>query len=320
MSFLDYVYLPFAWVLEQFYNLSGNYVVALFLFAIVFKLILLPSSISQQKTTAKQQRLQPKIRRIQARYAGDQKKIQEETQALYQREGYNPMGAHGCLPMLIQLPIIMILYNVIYKPLTYVIRIPAADIAALTKAVNKIAGESNAARQIEMLIMDRFTEISDVVSADVAKQITDFIDNFSAFGVTLTTSPSFDTIKNWSASDTGSKLILLIPLLSGLTSMLTSLITYVRQKKQNPEMAKNPSMGCMTFGMPLMSVYFTFKFPAGIGVYWIFQNILSAVQMVILNKVYSNEKVMSKVLVVETIQRRSKENNIKMISKMKDKD
>lgn len=316
MKFLDYVYLPFAWILEQFYNLSGNYVVALFFFAIVFKLILLPSSVSQQKNSAKMQRIQPKVRRIQARYAGDQKKIQEETQALYQREGYNPMGAQGCLPLLIQFPIIILLYNIIYQPLKYVLRIPEKELTALTEAVKKIT-EIKSDRQIEMTIMDNFSKLSDVVSAETADKIEEFIENFSAFGMTLTTNPSFDAIKNWSTSETGAKLLILIPILSGVTSLLTSIITQARQKKENPEMAKNPTMGCMTYGMPLMSIWFAFQFPAGIGVYWIFQNILSAVQTVVLNKVYRKEKVMAKELVVETIMRRSKENNSKAIAKMK---
>lgn len=316
MKLLDYVYVPFAWILEQFYNLSGNYIVALFFFAIVFKLILLPSSISQQKSSAKMARIQPKVRRIQARYAGDQRKIQEETQALYQREGYNPMGAQGCLPLLIQFPIIILLYNIIYQPLKYVLRIDAKELTALTEAVKKVA-EVKTDRQIEMTIMDKFSELSGVVSAETAAKIEEFIENFSAFGVTLTTNPSFDTIKNWGESETGAKLLLLIPILSGVTSLLTSIITQARQKKENPEMAKNPSMGCMTYGMPLMSIYFAFQFPAGIGVYWIFQNILSAIQTVILQKVYRKEKVMAKELVVETIKRRSKENNTKAIAKMK---
>lgn len=319
MKFLDYVYLPFAWILEQFYNLSGNYVVALFLFAIVFKLILLPSSISQQKSSAKMQRIQPKVRRIQARYAGDQKKIQEETQALYQREGYNPMGAQGCLPLLIQFPIIILLYNIIYQPLKYVLRIPEKELTALTEAVKKITEIKNE-RQIEMTIMDNFSKLSDVVSAETADKIEEFIENFSAFGMTLTTNPSFDAIKNWSTSETGAKLLILIPILSGVTSLLTSIITQARQKKENPEMAKNPTMGCMTYGMPLMSIWFAFQFPAGIGVYWIFQNILSAVQTVVLNKFYRKEKIMAKELVVETIMRRSKENNSKAIAKMKNEE
>lgn len=316
MKLLDYVYVPFAWILEQFYNLSNNYIVALFFFAIVFKLILLPSSISQQKSSAKMQRIQPKVRRIQARYAGDQRKIQEETQALYQREGYNPMGAQGCLPLLIQFPIIILLYNIIYQPLKYVLRIDPKELDALTKAVEKIVEIKND-RQIEMTIMDHFSELSDVVSAESATKIEEFIENFSAFGMTLTTNPSFDAIKNWSTSETGAKLLVLIPVLSGVTSLLTSIITQARQKKENPEMAKNPSMGCMTYGMPLMSVWFAFQFPAGIGVYWIFQNILSAIQTFLLHKFYRKEKIMAKELVYETVMRRSKENNAKAIAKMK---
>ncbi len=310
---------PFAWALEQFYNLSGNYIVALFLFAVVFKLVLLPSSISQQKGAAKQQRIQPKIRRIQARYAGDQKKIQEETQALYQREGYNPMSAQGCLPMLIQLPIIFILYDVIYKPLSYVLKVPADTIAKMSKVLEKIGVEAGNDRFLEMSIMDNFDKVSSA-APDYADKIKGLIDSFSFGDVLLTTKPNFSALTNWATSTSGEKLLLLIPLLSGLTALLTSLITQAKQKKQNPEMAKNPSMGCMTYSMPIMSLVFTFSFPAGIGVYWIFQNILSAIQMVILNRVYSNEKVLSKVLVVETIQRRSKENNVKMIAKIKEND
>ena len=317
MSFLDYIYWPFAKVLEFFYNISGeNYIIALFLFAIVFKLLLLPSSISQQKGTAKQQRLQPKIRRIQARFAGDQKKIQEETQALYQREGYSPMSAQGCLPLLIQMPIIMILYRVIYSPITYILGANKEQIAAFVKAFGIDAKNSRP----ELLIMDKILDPANLSKVpadltDLAEKVADFAENFSIFGVSLTQNPNYKEFVTWSGDiNWGAKLLLLIPIFSGLTALLTSLITHIRQKKENPDMAKNPSMGCMTFGMPLMSIVFTFSFPAGIGVYWIFQNILSAVQMIVLNKIYSREKVLAKTLVVETIQRRSKEENIKRVS------
>lgn len=317
MSFIDFIITPFAYLLRAFYSLGGNYVLALFLFAIVFKLILLPSSISQQKGMAKQQRLQPKIRRIQAKFAGDQKKIQEETQALYQREGYNPMNA-GCLPLLIQLPIIYVLYEVIYSPLKYVLRIDSGVLQALQNAVKALGGIDKAAltgRRIELTIIEHFDEIKNVVTdKGVLSQIQHFIDKFTLFGVPLGQTPSWSTFKNWASSDKGAKLLLLIPLISGITSLLTGLITFVRQKKTNPEMAKNPTSGCMTFMMPLMSVYFTFLFPAGIGLYWIFQNILSAVQMVVLNHTFSNEKVMARMMVAETVQRRSKEENDKIVA------
>lgn len=320
MSFIDYIITPFAWLLRAFYNLGGNYVLALFLFAIVFKLILLPSSISQQKGMAKQQRLQPKIRRIQAKFAGDQKKIQEETQALYQREGYNPMNA-GCLPMLIQLPIIYVLYEVIYSPLKYVLRIDSAVLDALKTAVTNLGTidkQMLTSRRIELTIIEHFDEVKNVVTdGDVLAKLQSFISKFTLFGVPLGQTPSWSTFKNWASSDRGAKLLLLIPLISGLTSLLTGLITYIRQRRTNPEMAKNPTSGCMTFMMPLMSVYFTFLFPAGIGVYWIFQNILSAIQMVVLNHTFSNEKVMARMMVAETVDRRSKEENDKLVARGK---
>lgn len=322
MSFWDYVISPFAWLLRIFYEIGGNYVLALCLFAIVFKVLLLPSSISQQKGMAKQQRLQPKIRRIQAKFAGDQKKIQEETQALYQRDGYNPMNA-GCLPLLIQLPIIYVLYEVIYSPLKYVLSLDSGILTALSDAVKKLA-ETNSAitqamlssRRIELTIIEYFDEISHVVTDKGAlDSLNVFIDKFTFLGVPLGDTPSWSTFKNWSGSDQGAKLLLLIPLLSGFTALLTGLITFIRQKRTNPDMAKNPASGCMTFMMPLMSVYFAFLFPAGIGLYWIFQNILSAIQMLILNSIYSNEKVMARMMVAETVQRRSKEENDKIVAK-----
>lgn len=318
MSFVDIIITPFAWLLREFYNFTGNYVLALLLFAIIFKLILLPSSISQQKGMAKQQRLQPKIRRIQAKFAGDQKRIQEETQALYQREGYNPMNA-GCLPMLIQLPIIYVLYEVIYSPLKYVLRIDSGVLDALKNAVSGLGGIEKqylTSRRIELTIIEHFDEVKHVVTDEgTLHTLQNFINKFALFGVPLGQTPSWSTFKNWATSDQGAKLLLLIPLISGITSLLTGVITFVRQKRTNPEMAKNPTSGCMTFAMPLMSVYFTFLFPAGIGLYWIFQNILTAIQMVILNNVYSNEKVMARMMVAETIERRSKENNDKFVSR-----
>ena len=89
---------------------------------------------------------------------------------------------------------------------------------------------------------------------------------------------------------------------------------YLRQREQNPEMAKNPSMGCMTFGMPLFSLYFTFQFPAGIGVYWIASSVIAFLQTIVLNSVFSPKKATTKLLIEDTVQRRSKEQNQKRVA------
>ena len=84
--------IPFGYVLRFIFEAVNNYGLALILFTLFARLLMIPTSIYQTKGTVKTQRLQPKIRRINAKYKGDQKKIQEETQALYQREGHNPMN------------------------------------------------------------------------------------------------------------------------------------------------------------------------------------------------------------------------------------
>ena len=127
---MSILYTPFGFIFRIFYDLVSNYGLALFLFTLLFRLILLPSSISQQKGTAKQMRLQPKIKKLQEKYKGNQVKLNEEMQALYSREGYNPMSA-GCLPMLIQLPVIFGLLGVIYYPIQYVLGVDSNTVGEM---------------------------------------------------------------------------------------------------------------------------------------------------------------------------------------------
>ena len=96
--------------------------------------------------------------------------------------------------------------------------------------------------------------------------------------------------------------------------------TWLRQKKTNPEMAKNPSMGCMSLMTPAMSIYFSFLFPASVGVYIIFSSFLSFVQMIVTNKVMSPKKLLAKQMVDETINRRAREKVLKNVSKNKNED
>ena len=310
----DALAIPFGYILSFLYILTGNYLLSIVCMTIVFKLVMLPLSVKQQKGTAKQVRLQPKVKKIQAKYAGNQQKISEETQALYNREGFS-ITQGGCAPLLVQLPIMMGLYGVIYTPLTNVLRIPASVVATLKTAFMQFATSGGIefkehAVEISMLehfqsfLADKSEAVVDAVKllsqADIDNIVT-FIDKFTIFGIDLTQTPN--------AKEPG--ILWLIPILSAVTSLMSALFTFLKQRKQNPDMAKNPTMGCMTFMTPLMSVYFTFLFPAGVGFYWIISNIINFVQIVVLSIVYSPEKVIAQQMVEETIKRRSKENNTK---------
>ena len=312
----------FGYIMLFFYGIvngfNGSYGIAIILFTIFARMFTLPTTINQQKGMAKQQRLAPKIRRIQEKFAGNQQKIQEETQALYAREGYNPMSA-GCVPLLIQMPFIIGLFGVLYNPLRYAIGLDAATADRFVEIFSQMVSEkvitvsSKVDRYYPLYIIQQFDDvtkyitahgINDISSAAIQK-VQAFVDadRFTFLGLELGVTPQFKGgfNKYWT-----------IPIFAGITSLLTSLIAQAQQKKSNPS-ANVPGQGCTMLMMPLMSVWFTFMFPSGIGVYWIASNIYTAVQSVVLKKVLSPQKNIAKLMIKESVERRSRENSIKRI-------
>ena len=303
----DFLAVPFGWVLSGFYALTDNYVLSILLITILVRLLLLPTSISQQKNSAKQVRLNTKINKIKQKYAGNQQKIQEETQALYQREGFGAANM-GCSSLLIQMIVMIGLYGVIYAPLTKVLNFSADKVEKIREfmgIVVETGKNNNTSRMMEINVLNKFTEFKDslgqILSQEDIDALANLKENFNFMGIDLTQTPN---AKEFNA-------LWLIPILAGLTALASSVFMYFKQRKQNPEMAKNPSMGCMTFMSPVMSLWFTFMFPAGVGVYWIISNIISFIQQVVLTGLYSPKKVIAQQMVDETVTRRSRENNVK---------
>ena len=110
---------PLGWIIEQIYNLVSNYGLSIIIFTVVIKLILLPLNVRSQKAMRKQQKVQPILAQLQEKYKNDQEKLQREMMKLYKENNISMTG--GCLPMLIQFPILIGLYQVIQKPLSYLI-------------------------------------------------------------------------------------------------------------------------------------------------------------------------------------------------------
>lgn len=303
----EFLAVPFGWALSGLYSLTDSYLLSIFLLTLIVRLLLLYPSIKQQKNSAKQVRLNAKVNKIKQKYAGNQQKIQEETQALYQREGFGAANM-GCSTLVIQMIVMIGLYGVIYKPLTGVLNFSADTVEKLKNALGIVAEagkNSRAASMYELEILNKFADSQDkiagILNADQVEALTRFKENFNIFGIDLALTPEKDNMS----------ILWLIPILAFLTAMASSVFMYFRQRKQNPEMAKNPTMGCMTFMSPFMSLVFTFMFPAGVGVYWIISNIFSFIQQVVLTSLYSPKKVIAQQMVDETVVRRSRENNIK---------
>lgn len=305
---------PFGYIMSLLYLFTGNYLLSIVILTVVVRLAMLPVSIKQQKNTSRQVRLQPKIKKINEKYKGDQRKIGEETQELYRREGFS-VTQGGCAPLLVQFPVMIGLFGVIYTPLSNVLRIANGTMTALIGAFKEYAEVLQIKLQdntIEIKMLEHFGDFikssSDSAVAAVKmlsesdlSAINKFIYGFQLFGVQLFETPD---PKNFST-------IWIFPILAGVTSLLSAGFMYLKQRQQNPEMTKNPTMGCMTFSSPLMSVAFAFMFPAGVGFYWIVSNVISFVQTVALNYLYSPRKVIAQNMVEETIVRRAKENNVK---------
>ena len=315
----DLLATPFGWALGALYNMSGNYLLALLIITVVLRLILLPSSVKQQKSSAKQMRLQAKVNKIRQKYAGQgrdaQMKISQETQELYKREGYNPT-ASGCLPLFLQLFVMMGLYGAIYSPLSKVLQLSTEVMDSLKLSFCQLNGvaqlsdlDSKTVGNIELNILNRFSDMEkfidpNVVSGDIFEKITTFVEKFSIFGIDLTAFPN-----QW--KELGMTILLLVPVFAGLSGLLTSVYTFIKQKKTNPEMASNPMLGCMSFSSPLICVIFAYTLPAGIGFYWIITNILSFIQIIALAIFIKPADVIADQMIDETVKRRSREQSIK---------
>ena len=310
-AFYEWIAIPFGWILGALYSLTDNYLLSLLIITLFVRLILIPSAVSQQKNSAKQMRLQAKVNKINAKYAGvqgreAQQKIQEETQELYRREGFNA-SQMGCLPMALNLIVMMGLYGAIYAPLSKVLRLGDTVMEELKTVYAAVMNVdlSKQGTRYELNLLHEFANISDkfnpeIITESVRNKITDLTDGLTIFGIDLTQIPKDDIKK-----------LIIIPILAGVSALLTSLFMYLKQRKQNPEMAKNPTMGCMTFMSPVISVVFAFTLPAGIGCYWIISNILSFIQTLALSAAFKPADVIASQMIDETVERRSREASIK---------
>ena len=273
------------WLLNWCNKIVGNqYIFALLIFAFIVEIILLPFGLKQQKNAIKQAKMRPKEMAIRKKYAGrdDQatkQKMSMEIQEMYQKEGYNPMG--GCLPLLIQFPIIIALYNIVMNPLKYICGMSTQAINEVIVKVQSFPEYANttftANRNIDLMsAMKKIIENHGNVFTAQGIESVDALPNLSMFGgaVDLAATPSFGNF-NW---------LLLIPVLTFLAYFFSMKIN--KKLMYNPAQ-NDPAMGCsnkmMDYMMPLMSVFITFGVPAALGVYWIFKCLLGMLKQFIIH-------------------------------------
>jgi len=323
MGILSAIGKLFGMLMYFIYNTIGlhNYALSLVFFTIVYKLILLPLSIKQMKSAQLMQELQPELQRIQERYKHDREKLQEEQMKFYQEKNYNP--ASGCLPMLIQLPIIIALFYVIRMPMSYMLETPARAVShmALVSIQSGDLKFDNSRYNLDLrdpygdniddaylqqtfkdlTSKDPYLEIKilDIIarkealvkenpylSQDQKQVLVDFdlkLFNFFNLGIKPTINPKEI------AADPGVYLPALILLVIAVgTTLLTTLQMMPKQPESKEKGKKNANNGCANQSMlwmsPIMTLWIGLGTPSGLSLYWTLNNILSFGQQKLVNK------------------------------------
>ena len=285
---------PFGMLMLWLYEFVGNYGVAVILFALIVKLILLPFQMKSKKGMIQQTRLQGRIKEIEKRHGANKQKYNEEVQKLYREEGVNPMS--GCIWSLIPFPILIALYQAIRYPLTIMMGVGKELLdegGAIATKLTEMGFEatSNAAYvQIEQsqFITNNWSAFSGL--SDKLRQI-----DYNFLGLDLGKTPQFKIFfsgADW--SDKATVAIALLAIIPVVAAVLTWLQTWISQKTmpKAPDGEEDPTkktMGMMNIFMPIMTLWFAFIMPAALGLYWIASSVFALIQEVILNKYYGKK-------------------------------
>lgn len=280
---MSILYKAFGFLMKICYDIFenlGGYAIALLAFSLLVQIVLFPFSIKQQKNSQKQAKLRPKEAAIRKKYAGrtdreTQMKMNEEIQKLYQEEHFSPFA--GCLPLLIQFPIIIALFNVIQQPLTYISGMDSDLITGITEVAKKVAPDMlGEAHNIEINLVRIINEHG----AEFANLTKGFvIPDFSMFGSFMDLSMVPMEAFN------GHLQLIIIPIATFLSAFFGQKLT--RKFMYQPGAATPDSgMKVMNFIMPLFSAYLAFSWPAVMGLYWTYRSILAFVQQVLLSKMF----------------------------------
>lgn len=278
-SFIGFFSNIFGYALNFIYEIIKNYGLAIILFSILLKIVLLPLSIKQQKTMKKTAKIQVKVKEIQAKYKGNQEKINQEMMDLYKKENMSPFS--GCFSAIIQIVLLFAMFYLVRNPLTYMKKIDSETINNYTNEIRQEIGNQ--------AISTTYPEVS-VIKFVQDKNLTDskFYINMSFLGLDLSNIPQ-ENWKNWT--------VYIIPVLYVLSSIFSMKIAtntgateskkeiIVGEKKENetPDMATQMNKNMMLI-MPIMSVSISLIAPLGLALYWLINNILMIIEKLILNK------------------------------------
>ena len=302
----------FGYILNYIYNIVNNYGLAIILFSILLKLILLPLSIKQQKTMKKTAKIQVKIKEIQEKYKNDQNKMNQEMMAVYKKENLSPFS--GCLSSIIQIVLLFAMFGLVRNPLTYMLKIDDYKINQTQQYIQQQENNNISQRYPQIGILkyvsnnkDKIIEIDKENGEEGQKEeikLEDLYLNMNFLGLDLSNIPQ----ENWKDPT-----VYIIPVLYVITSMIsmkltTKMTTTKKNKKDDiieikaeekkeekgkdndPQNMAADMSKSMSWFMPIMSVSISIIAPLGLALYWLVNNLLMIAERLILNKFIKSDE------------------------------
>ena len=289
---------PFAWLMVWLYELTGNYGVAVILFALVVNLILSPFMAKSKKSMMRQTRIQPQLQELQRRHEGNPQKLNQEMQKLYREEGIHPMS--GCLWSLIPFPILIALYAVIRQPITRMM-FAAESVVTTLQDYFVSAGLYTIPAKVDSYAEIKLANLAhqhwDEIQTALAGKIDGLLNiDFSFLGLNLGDQPKWNFFMTTDWSDSSIWLpalgLFLIPLISAFLSWASMKISNAINPTSSAGAAGDQAaatMKSMNIVMPLMSIWICFVMPAAMGVYWIANSVFGIIRDYTLTKVFKKK-------------------------------
>lgn len=280
----------FGYLLNALYELFNNYGIAIIVFSVILRIILIPITIKQQKTMKKSAELQEEMKEISKKYKNNPEKLNQETIELYKREKMSPFS--GCLSSIVQIIIILSVFWLVSQPLTYMKRLNNVPYDANNTESNqsvveyykeklKQENENQRTGYSEIAIINKYGAEDERVSV-----------NMNFLGLDLSKVPS-DNLNDWR--------VYIIPALYVISSVISIKITTNMSKKKNEDVVKenvdNNEMEAMeamnknmTYMMPIMSVFIAFIAPLGLALYWFISNLLMIIEKIVIDKIMKHKE------------------------------
>lgn len=268
---MSYLGTALGWIMSLIYDLIHNYGLSIIVFTLFTKLLLFPLSLLTQKNSINMVRLMPEENALKIKYIDDKDKLADERLALYKRYKYHPIL--GTVPLLIQIPLVLGLVYVIYRPLSYVLQLDGSIIDGMKDWLVNVVQSSNTADNVyQVEIINKIKEGIAPEGGSFASAVSDIKSLEMHFlGFDLSQTPSFKSLDK----------LFLVPVFSGLSAWL---LCIVQNKINILQMAAgNANKVLTTLFMVAFSTYFAFLVPAGVGLYWIFGNLFAIPVMMLTN-------------------------------------